>query len=68
MKERRLWRIIPKIRYIDFDKEFPNHDCFKTLFWFKRYWSGRIWKMGIKAKCIELDFRYSWISDMVNRN
>jgi len=61
------WRF-PKVSYTNYRKEFPRMvgvDCFKSWFWFKRFWSGRIWNFGIKHHQITLDFRLSWLDDMV---
>ena len=32
---------------------------------FRKYWSGRIFSVGISKLCIDLDCRIDWIKDMV---
>ena len=59
------WRF-PKVSYCNFRKQFPNlGNCFNRWFYFERRWSGRIWNIGIKHRQITLDFRLSWLDDMV---
>jgi len=60
------WRF-PKVSYTNYRKEFPGlgESAFTKWFWLRRYWSGRIWNFGIKHHQISLDFRLSWLDDMV---
>ena len=55
-----------KIEYVNYNKEFPKAKCWKKWFSLKRYWSGKIWHIGIKHHCLVFDFRYDWISDMTD--
>lgn len=60
------WRILPKVRHVNYRKEFPQMSdrCFTRLFDFKRYWGGRIWNFYCRHHCLEFDWRYSWVNDM----
>ncbi len=61
-------RIIPKIRYTNFRKEFPNctEGCFKRWFVIERFWGGKIIDVQIKHHQISFDFRANWLLDMIN--
>ncbi len=57
---------LPKVSYTNFRKEYPNMgNCFSKWFHFETRWSGRIWNIYFKHHQISLDFRLSWIDDMV---
>lgn len=62
------WRF-PKVTYTNFRKQYPNlGNCMTKWFSFKRYWSGRIWNISVKHHQLSLDFRLSWMDDMVFPN
>lgn len=60
------WRLVPKIRFVNYRKEFPNmgSTAFAKWFYAERRWSGRIINIGVKAWAVVLDFRKDWIADM----
>jgi hypothetical protein len=61
------WKL-PKLSYTNFKKEFPNmgENCFKRWFYLDTWpWGGRIWNIGILHHQVSLDFRESWVDDMV---
>ena len=60
----------PKVSYCNFRKEYPNasEGCWTKWFAFNRYWSGRIWNFNFRHHQISLDFRLSWLDDMVFPN
>lgn len=60
------WKL-PKVSYTNFRKEYPNigKTAFAPWFSFTRYWGGRIWNINIKHHQVSLDFRLSWLDDMV---
>ena len=62
------WRIIPKISYINYKKDFPNmeNNCFTKWFEVRRAWGGRLIYISVKARTIELDFRKDWLAEMTN--
>lgn len=63
----RKWRIIPRLSFINYKKNFPNmgDDCFNKIFNIHRAWGGRLIYIHIKHFAVELDFRYSWINDLI---
>ena len=63
------WKL-PKVRYCNFRKTYPTMGtgCFAKWFDFKRYWSGRVWYFYFRHHQISLDFRLSWVDDMVFPN
>lgn len=60
------WKL-PTVNYTNFRKEFPSMGatCFTKWLNFERRWSGRIWNIQFKHHQISLDFRLSWLDDMV---
>lgn len=60
------WKL-PKVSYINFRKEFPNHvfGCFRATFYFRRYWGNKIWNFGFKHHQVSVDFRMCPLSDMM---
>lgn len=68
IKKANRWKWFPQVRYVNFRKVFPNtpKHCFTQWFYFDTLmWGGRIWNIGIKHHQIILDFRLSWLDDMV---
>ena len=64
------WRIIPKISYCNFKKEYPNLNtdtAFNQWFYAQRFWGGRIIDVGIKYHVLSFDFRKNWIADMMGK-
>jgi hypothetical protein len=63
------WKL-PKVSYTNFRKQYPNmgKNCFTKWFSFQRFWSGRIWNISVKHHQVSLDFRLSWVDDMVFPN
>ena len=61
------WRLIPKVSYTNYHKQFPN---FKWLWtkWFSidRFWYGKIIEISVKHRVITLDFRQNWLADMAD--
>jgi len=66
IKNIKRWRIIPKIRFVNYRKEFPNMSasCFTEWFYISRSWKGRFISIGIKDRALKLDFRRNWIADL----
>ena len=64
----RRWRLWPIVRFINYRKSCPNSDsgCWTRWLRFDRYWSGRIWMLGIRHLCLELDWRRNWLQDMID--
>jgi hypothetical protein len=62
------WRVVPKIHFVNFRKEYPNmgRGCFTKWFEVTRYWGGRIININIKSFTIVFDFRRNWVVDMVS--
>jgi len=62
------WRIMPKFSFVNYRKEFPNSgtNCWKKWFDINRYWFGRLIYFQVKHYCIQLDFRKSWVQDMID--
>lgn len=59
------WRILPKISYTNFRKEYPNMGgCFKKWFNIQRFWGGKIIYINIKHHQLSFDFRKNWLVDM----
>lgn len=60
-------RLIPKIRFTNYRKEFPNisSDAFQTPFRINRYWRNRIIEIHIKHYSVSFDFRKNWVLDMM---
>ena len=67
-KLRGKWRVFPKVAYVNFPKEYPNagKDCWVKWFSFQILWSGKLWYIACKGRTIILDFRVSWLADMLN--
>ena len=65
LKEKKM--ILPKITYVNYKKAFPmiTDGCFKKLFYFNRFWGGKLWNIGCKRYAIVLDFRGNWTKDMI---
>jgi hypothetical protein len=63
-------RLIPKVYFINYRKEFPNmvDNCFNEWFTIQRFWYGRIININIKHYCLKFDFRKNWLLDMVKIN
>jgi hypothetical protein len=65
----RRWRIIPKVRLINYHTNFPKHmrgGLWERWFYFERRWGGRIWYFGVRHLALELDFRRDWLYDMAH--
>jgi hypothetical protein len=62
-------RLIPKIRYTNFRKEFPGcvDGCFQKWFSIERFWYGKIIDINFKHYQISFDFRKDWLLDMVTK-
>ena len=61
------WRLIPKIRYTNYIKQFPNsRDIWQKWFAVGRLWSGRIIEINVKHHALTFDFRKNWLADMVD--
>ena len=60
------WRLIPKIRFTNYRKEYPNMsiNCFKDLFSIQRWWRNRIIDISVKHYTLSFDFRRNWLMDM----
>jgi len=59
-------RIIPKIRFINYHKQFPTSTgAFKRLFYINTRWGGDIINIGILHYAVSLDFRKNWLDDML---
>ena len=62
------WRF-PKVSYTNFHKQYPNcRGAFNRWLYFERRWMGKIWQIGVKHHQVTLDFRLSWVDDMVFPN
>ncbi len=63
------WRVIPRIRFVDYHKEFPVSKSVKSTW--KRaldiqcLWNGKIIHITIKHYAIVFDFRHNWLADMI---
>lgn len=69
MKERtKQRRAFPKIRFMNYRKEFPvmGDNCFRDWFWIQRLWKNRLIFIHVKHFALVLDFRMDWVGDMVN--
>lgn len=57
-----------KIEYVNYRKEFPTMgQTHQQWFSFERYWSGKLWHIGVKHHCLILDFRTDVIGDMMGK-
>lgn len=64
LRKANRWKL-PTVSYCNFYKEFPNaRGAFRRWLTFKRYWSGRLWCIGIRQHEITIDFRMSPLDDM----
>lgn len=60
---------IPKIRYVNWHKEYPQSkgNCWRSWFSFERYWSGQLVYITIKHHSLTLDFRRDWWHDLMHK-
>jgi hypothetical protein len=63
------FKLIPKINYTNFRKEYGicGAMAFKRWFYFERFWSGKIINIGIKHFHVSFDFRKNWLMDMLGK-
>ena len=61
------WRLIPRLSYVNYAKEYPQSQCWKTWFYIHRFWGGRIINIGILSRALVLDFRRDWLADMLGQ-
>ena len=61
------WRIIPEFRLVDYKAGNPSacEGIFKSWFYVKLFWGGRLVFVGVRHWCLQLDFRRNWISDII---
>ena len=52
-----------RIKIVNWTKEYENYVP-KSRFSFKRYWSGKLWYIGVSHYTLILDFRKNWMDDM----
>lgn len=62
------WRLLPKVRFINYRREFPNMgpSVFSEWFTIDKKWSGRLIFIHVKAFAVCLDFRRDPVADMMN--
>lgn len=62
------WRIIPRVSYTNFRKEYGKNaaGAFRSWFFVRRYWGGRIINAGIRHHVVSFDFRRCWLNDIVD--
>lgn len=66
--KRRKWRIIPVVSYTNWKKQAGYREgLWKRWFLVQRFWSGRIIDIQVKHHMLSLDFRYSWLADLMNK-
>ena len=59
-------RWFPRIAYCNFHKEYPSSvGAFTKWFDVRTYWHGRLVYVSVKHHTIILDFRATWITDMM---
>lgn len=63
-------RLIPKIHFVNYKKEFPNmtDGCFIKWFSIQKFWYGKIININIKHYTLSFDFRKNWLLDMARPN
>lgn len=61
------WRIVPKVRFTNYRKLYPQggENCWKQWVSVSRRWRGRIININVRHFQLSLDFRRNWIADMV---
>lgn len=59
----KVWRLLPKISYTNWSDTPGMSQQWPTV---KRYWPGRLIYLQWFNHQIKLDFRKSWIDDMVS--
>lgn len=68
MSNKLSFRIIPRVRFINYRKGKPSigKDIFQEWFAVDRGWGGRIVDIRCKHFALSFDFRGNWLSDMAN--
>jgi len=63
------WRILPRIRLVNYRKIYPEAQCWDKLSFFRvqRYWGDRLIYLSFGARSLIFDFRRNWLADMVSR-
>ena len=67
---RSIGMTVPKVRYINYRKQFPNAsaECWNRWLAIERFWGGKIILLCVRHHAIEFDFRRNWIADLITGN